>query len=615
MPQRQNTRAGKQRSQGVRDHSPSLSLREFAESQFTADQLRRVRVCCSHLERSLDRSVTIDDLNRVHILDVLEHLSDEGRKPATLNRLISDFRLLAQGAVTAGLLRSVPTLPKLTTIPREASEPWPVMHLTRLLLSAQSLPRTETVATIPAGKFWTALILVQVDTGLTVAESLNLKVTEFNLRRGTLAHGLLIYELYPLTIEAVHALSPFLQSSPDSSTKLFPWDKDNGEPPFYMLYRKLKELLFRADLPYISRNLFERLRITGRLRPEILNRLNLNQPFVPKPGKPHFPRSKERNAYQRPRKERQSTAVLPCSALSSRSLETFYEQDYRVVRLANKAKSTIGDYRTMLRRLSEFTGFAPTFADLNEERAEHFLAWLARNELAAETVNKYRAMLLAPWRHAWRRKKVADLPRDVTKQETTKRNPEAWSQEELADILAAAREQTGIVGGLPAADWWFALLLTLYETGLRIQATLELKTTDLDFKSGWLTIPADHQKQKAEQVYPLHAETLEALLRTEPQQRIQLFPCSMQPGTLRKQYREILQRAGLPHGRRDLFHKLRRTSATFVANAIDEDAAQKHMGHSHINVTRKYLDLRKIKRIHLVDVLPRPELHRHEGVA
>jgi len=76
------------------------------------------------------------------------------------------------------------------------------------------------------------------------------------------------------------------------------------------------------------------------------------------------------------------------------------------------------------------------------------------------------------------------------------------------------------------------LILTLYETGLRIQATLELKTTDIDFNTGWLTIPADHQKQKAEQAFPLHAETLKAILRTEPQDRILLLqaPVSSESG-------------------------------------------------------------------------------------
>ena len=76
---------------------------------------------------------------------------------------------------------------------------------------------------------------------------------------------------------------------------------------------------------------------------------------------------------------------------------------------------------------------------------------------------------------------------------------------------------------------------------------------------------------------------------------------------LERRYRKILKRAGLPSGARDLFHKIRRTNATYTADSAGEEAAQKQLGHSHIGLTRKsYIDPRLLKRDQNADALPRP---------
>ena len=144
---------------------------------------------------------------------------------------------------------------------------------------------------------------------------------------------------------------------------------------------------------------------------------------------------------------------------------------------------------------------------------------------------------------------------------------------------------------------------------------------DLDFATGWLSVPADVQKQKAEQVFKLHPDTLKVIVATDPAGRERLFPFPYKLAAQRKYlYRRlnrILDAAGLPKTCKDKFHKIRRTSATLVADLAGDEAAQKHLGHSSLALTRSaYLDPRYIRRrIVTAEELPRPNTNNDEAGA
>jgi integrase len=236
--------------------------------------------------------------------------------------------------------------------------------------------------------------------------------------------------------------------------------------------------------------------------------------------------------------------------------------------------------------------------------------------MANATINGYRALLLALWNHAHRKRRVSDPPGYVQKFKVPKRIPEAWSVEDMNLILQTAGQVRGRVCGVPAGDWWTALILVLYETGLRINAAISIAIADLNLESRWLFVPAENQKQDADQSFRLHPNTIAVIQRTlvaPYDQREELFPWRFdQGGTTRvlgKHYRKILKQAGLPHGRRDLFHKFRRTSATAVARVADEQAAKQHLGHSHLDVTRRYIDPRQLNNRRTIgEQIERPEL-------
>jgi hypothetical protein len=125
-------------------------------------------------------------------------------------------------------------------------------------------------------------------------------------------------------------------------------------------------------------------------------------------------------------------------------------------------------------------------------------------------------------------------------------------------LLHVAQQTRDKIGKLPAKVFWPALILVIYDTGLRITALTSIPMADVDLARGWVTVRADLQKQKAEQVFELHPDTI-ACLAKMPVGRAMLFPLPIRLPALRERLRKLLIQAGLRATRYDLFHKLRRT--------------------------------------------------------
>jgi integrase len=152
---------------------------------------------------------------------------------------------------------------------------------------------------------------------------------------------------------------------------------------------------------------------------------------------------------------------------------------------------------------------------------------------------------------------------------------------------------------VPAGVFWCAFLLTLYDTGLRVRAVLSVAGDALD-GDGWLTVRFDLQKQFADQAFRLHPDTVRLLTRF-PAGRPRLFsvPWRNAYGALLKRFGRILKRSGVEAGRKgkDGFHKFRRTNATCVADVAGDEAAQRQLGHSSVQLTRRaYIDPRQLQR-------------------
>ena len=85
-----------------------------------------------------------------------------------------------------------------------------------------------------------------------------------------------------------------------------------------------------------------------------------------------------------------------------------------------------------------------------------------------------------------------------------------------------------------------------------------------------------------------------------------LWPWPFSEANLYKSYNRVLRRASLDTGRKSKFHKMRRTTATYLqARGIDAGLV---LGYSDPRVTRdSYLDLSQIVQRRVCGVLPRPQ--------
>ena len=290
------------------------------------------------------------------------------------------------------------------------------------------------------------------------------------------------------------------------------------------------------------------------------------------------------------------------------TLMGFFDQVYRPRRLLGASFRTAEHYRVTVRFFSRYLGRAATVADLTDEQVAGFLESRTA-AVAATTVNGYRTDLLCLWRLARKCKLIEPEPA-IAKLRVEKRMPECWDLAEIGRIIEAAAATPGHVAGIPAGHFWRALLLTAYDTGLRISALLKVERSNLNESQGWLRVNASTQKHKADQVFKLHPDTLAAVLKIAGPEG-PIFPWPYDPKrrvwrSLVRHYRQILKRAGLPSGKRDLFHKIRRTTATYLADQAGAPTAQAYLGHSCLSVTLAYIDPTKVRAIRATEIMPRP---------
>lgn len=193
-------------------------------------------------------------------------------------------------------------------------------------------------------------------------------------------------------------------------------------------------------------------------------------------------------------------------------------------------------------------------------------------------------------------------PRDCRPPKLIRKRPTAWTPEELRRLVGACRMMRWERGWGPRH--WEALTIAAYETAARIGALLLSDVSHMDERHCTLFIPGEHQKSNGDTLHPLHAETVQ-LLAGLPRPDRRLFPWPYNRRVIWTRYGEILRRAGLPDTSRDKFHRLRRTSYTFVAVALGKEAATIHAAHKS-DLSAHYLDTTFLPKPNPLDALPRP---------
>ena len=547
-------------------------------------------------ETWLNRAPRVSDLETAPLFDWTSALIDRGFSAATVDRYGYSLGGVARRAVAQGLLDQPPSLRRRRgRFVRAKTEPWSPAELSRIFAAVRTL--RGTVAGIPAANWWQALIVTAIDLQQSAAQLLALPGPALDTAAARLTMGMCVYAVHQRTAAAIAGLAT------SDAPRLFPWGlKESaaaGAKNDRLLRYHFKRILKRAGLPGGHLDLFGRLAITGEDDPDILDKIDWNQ-ILPAP--PEAQRLWPKKTHKRTH----GPEALAIDNRSDRTVRHFFDTVYIPRRLAYGSSKTPATYRATIKRLREFCLTDCTLDALTDDLVERFLAfWRPRR--AIDSIKRMRGELLSIWRYAHRKGYVETQPRDVDEIRTPKRNGDCWSVGELDRLLTVAASVEGTVAGIPASLYWPALIIFLTETGLRKGAALQVATSNFDAEAGWIRAAWDTQKQKADQDLPLSPQTVRLILATQPAGRELLFPWPFTTATIDTRLRAFLKQAGLPSGRRDLWHKLRRTCATFTADVAGELEAQKQLGHAGISTTRKYIDVRKLRRARIVD---NPELQR-----
>lgn len=281
-----------------------------------------------------------------------------------------------------------------------------------------------------------------------------------------------------------------------------------------------------------------------------------------------------------------------------------YKQFFKPQRLVGRSWRTDESHVGTLNQMQRFHGSDPAVDWLNDEDVAKFVEWLIEvKEFSPATVNKHLRNLRALARFAVRKRYLTELF-DIPDLLVDEDDPECWSIEEVSRILGASLLVDGLYGSLPASVFWECLVLLLLDCGPRIGIFMATRVEDVDLERRKLHIRPHgkrgivnvRQKQRKGQWIPFSQQTADRLrvwIAFDPRREM-LFPWDFDKNshclqTLRRHYtKKILRVAGLGTDGDCKFHKLRRTTGTYVTLAMGVEAAQKLLGHSHKRVTENY---------------------------
>jgi len=286
----------------------------------------------------------------------------------------------------------------------------------------------------------------------------------------------------------------------------------------------------------------------------------------------------------------------------------FYRTAYRPQQLIDATPDSRGDFERTFRYMRRTFGRDVLLSDLCDSLAAEFLGNLKTRGLKPKTINGHRARLLAVWRFGCDRDQVAVLPR-IKKLKEHLDEPDAWTEGEASRIIKAAEQlEMPPISGIPANEFWRALLLVGYWTALRRGSLFALLRADVDLSTGLLYVRPTGIKNRHGKSFYLGADAIEAVGQIWTPERELIFPWDRNTSTTRAYFGKILEIAGVSAGRRkgmNQLHKWRRTVATLVTARAGLPAAVALLGHSGDQVTKRYVDPRMIPGHDARQILPR----------
>ncbi len=271
-------------------------------------------------------------------------------------------------------------------------------------------------------------------------------------------------------------------------------------------------------------------------------------------------------------------------------LQRFFDDYYRPLRLRGRSPATNKLYGCTIRAFGKFLTRPATLEDLADEVTLARFIERRQTQVSPYSTEKERSQLMSMAKLANERRMIPAMP-SCQPSVLPDRVPQAWSDDELRRLFAAAASTQGRVGSVPASEFWPALILCAFESGERIGALLAAKPEH--YGRPFLHCPAESRKGgRRARVYELSPELCDRLERVMGTERIFTWP---HPETyLWDRYKKIRERAGIT-GKRQAFQQVRRSAISHIAKAGGDPVA--FAGHAQAATTKRwYLDPRMVPR-------------------
>lgn len=156
--------------------------------------------------------------------------------------------------------------------------------------------------------------------------------------------------------------------------------------------------------------------------------------------------------------------------------------------------------RGAVRRLWEFKARPPEFADLTEDTFRAFGVWMiggGRAFITASNVLKHlHAVAVAAARegHIPAEPPLVEIGEDGQPQlrpavrcRPSRLVGSKWAIQDLEQLFQVTGAQLGLIGGIPANQWWSTLVLFVLDTGLPLSEVFTYRWGEVDFQEGAIT--------------------------------------------------------------------------------------------------------------------------------
>lgn len=275
------------------------------------------------------------------------------------------------------------------------------------------------------------------------------------------------------------------------------------------------------------------------------------------------------------------------------TLDEAFEEFMEEKTANNLSKSTLRNYRQSYDTFYKYHNLSTgtLLADINIQMFYKFINHLKNNEVRPQSINHFLRDLRTFFNWCNLHDKLQE-PIKIKEIEAQDELPKMYSDDEMAIMLEKPRPGDGF------SDWrsW-AMISTVYATGLRASTLCALKLEDLNFQREEITI--ERQKNKNAGILPLTpalANSLKEYIKRwmkDADPTDWLFPSitgeQFNVGALNHSIARYCEARGVKgHGIHSIRHNF---SRDMIINGAGEYRLQKYLQHSSIQMSQHYVKL------------------------